>query len=441
MVNSLKMKMLYVTLGLITASSASAKVYVNSMCTMRANSQNKVIDGDNNKDDKFPLASISKVVTTLWAIEKLGPDYRFTTKLHVNRVGNNAYDVHIEGSRDPLISRNTGYFLVSELNRAGIDIKNIERLSFDENFLINWGLEEHPGIDTPYYRTMQAQVEAVRGQLVANFITPIDFGKNSAYNILKARAAKIGVSMESTPKINVRQVEFVSKKDFVKQADTTTLLYRSTPLKTILKRMNNQSNNYIADNLYWNLGGTSEFNKYLQSSLSLSTNEMEFYLGSGNNADYILNPGGKAVYNEATCEAMIKVLYKLDKSLEAKGLQLSDVMAVAGKDNTSTVAEKYGYGGVFAGSTVAKTGSVDKAKTLAGTVSTAKGEIYFVVLMNTDGRSEWGSASGVIKEKVKNLINSNGGPKDIGYKNEIIALPFDAASKLQNAANISLGKK
>ncbi|WP_374075676.1 D-alanyl-D-alanine carboxypeptidase [Bdellovibrio bacteriovorus] len=433
MTNSLKMKMLYVTLGsLIAASSASAKVYVNSMCTMKANSSGKVIEGDKNKDDKFPLASISKVVTSLWAVEKLGPDYRYKTKLHVTKVSNNSYDVHIEGSRDPIFGRNASYYLISELNRAGVDIKKIENLTFDENFLLDWLAEEDPRIggNTPYYETIQQQAEAVRNSLIADFATPI---RKAMYDDLRKRAGTIGVKMEVAPNISVTRVEFKPKSSFTKNSEMTTLVYKSAPLRTILKRMNNQSNNYIADTLYWNLGGTAAFNQYIKTALAVGSDEMEFHLGSGNNANYIDKDFSKNVYNEATCESMIKTLYRLDSLLEKSGYELSEVMAVAGVDKASTVGK---YDGEFVGSTTAKTGSVNKAKTLAGVVSTKNGEIYFAVLMNTDGRSEWGAANGVIKTKVRGLINNNGGPKKINYTKPILPLPFDTGSKLQNEANL-----
>lgn len=430
MLNSLKLKMLYVTLGTVVAtSSASAKVYVNSMCYMKANSAGKVIEGDKNKDDKFPLASISKVVTTLWAVESLGVDYRYSTKLHVTKVGSDTYDVHIEGGRDPIFGRNSSYYIISELNKSGIDVKKIENLTFDENFIFDWFSEESPRIggDTPYYDTIQKQTSAVRDSLLKYFATGIN---KSMYDLLKKRADKIGVAMAKSPSLSVRRVEFIPKASYNKPAGTTTLLYRSAPLRTILKRMNNQSNNYVADNLYWNLGGTSAFNEYIKKSLSLSSNEIEFYIGSGNNADYIYNPN-KSIYNQATCETMIKVLYRLDKILEKSGYEMSEVMAVAGLDKGSTVA---GFGGNFAGSTIAKTGSVNVAKTLTGSISTKNGEIYFAVLMHTDSRGEWGSASNQIKKKVNQLIVDNGGPKRIQY-NEILPLPFDDKSTLKSSSS------
>lgn len=432
MKSALTKRILNVTVGtLLLSSVASAKVYLNSMCHMSANSTDMAIQGDKNKDDKFPLASISKVVTTLWAIKKLGPDYRYTTKLHVSATANGAYDVHIEGSRDPIFGRNLSYFLISELNR--MKINKIEKITFDENFLLAWLAEERPMIGgvTPTYATMEDRARAVRLTLLSSFGTPVS---PTHYNKLKAKAKQIEVTMVDKPTISVRQAEFVKKADFQKPAGTVTVQLQSAPLKTILKRMNNQSNNYIADNLYWNLGGTEAFNKFVSEQLSADGNDIVFHNGSGNNEGTTAAP----IYNEATCETMIKVLYSLDKTLAAKGLNLSDVMAVAGEDSDSTVRS---YGGVLAGTTTAKTGSVNKAKTLMGSISTKNGEIYFAVLMHTDAdqnRSDWGVANQQIKNKVAALINKNGGPQKIQYE-EQLPLPFDKGSYLKQISTVGFG--
>ncbi|WP_051026331.1 D-alanyl-D-alanine carboxypeptidase [Bdellovibrio bacteriovorus] len=434
MIPALAKKILHVTVGtLLISSAASAKVYLNSMCHMAANSKTQQIQGDDNKDDKFPLASISKIVTTLWAIDRLGPDYRFQTKLHVTPTANGSYDIHIEGSRDPLFGRNMSYFLLSELNR--MKITKIEKLTFDENFLLAWLAEEKPmiGGTTPKYSTVEQQASVVRATLTSSFATAINPGY---YAILKSKAARIGVQMSLRPKVDVRTVSFVKKAEFQKSEKTTTMVLLSSPLKNILKRMNNQSNNYIADNLFWNLGGSEAFNAYIAGKMQADETDIVFHNGSGNNEGSVAKP----VYNEATCETMIKVLYSLDKSLSAKGYELSDVMAVAAKDKSSTVG---GYGGVMAGSTTAKTGSVNKAKTLMGSVSTKNGEIYFAVLMHTDydkSRSDWGVASQQIKNKVSQLINQNGGPKAINYT-EQLPLPFDKYSYLTKVTTITTAKK
>jgi D-alanyl-D-alanine carboxypeptidase len=131
---------------------------------------------------------------------------------------------------------------------------------------------------------------------------------------------------------------------------------------------------------------------------------------------------------------MIKVLVRLNEVLANQGLSLTDVMAVAGKDSESTLVK---YGGAMDDAMVGKTGTVDKAKTLAGTISTGNGTIYFVILMHKDSSGESGSAANSIKERIRNLFGINSGPKKINYT-EITALPFDKESALVLEYGLSL---
>lgn len=426
MASTIKMGILAaLTAPVLLTSNAFAKVYVNSICQMKVASSAGKIEGDDNAQKKYPLASISKVITTLWAIEKLGVDYRHKTVLHLTPTANGSMDVHVEGSRDPIFGRNLSYFLISELNR--MKITKIEKLTFDENFLLDWLAEESPRIGgvTPRYETIEEQAAAVTKNLKESFSTAIN---RSMYNKLRDKATKAKVFMLEKPTLDVRKISFLAKSQYKKDKYTGSVVLQSAPLRTILKRMNNQSNNYIADNLYWNLGGTAAFNAYANATLKADKNQIVFHNGSGNNEGTTSNP----VYNEATCETMIKTLYTLNKSLEAKGYKLSDVLAVANKDSDSTVDN---FGGNAAGAMVAKTGTVNKAKTLAGSISTKEGEFFFAILLHTDmdqSSSDRGVASQMIKNKISQMINSRSGPKEISYT-EILALPFDQGSYLSEA--------
>nr|BFD62007.1 hypothetical protein BdHM001_06880 [Bdellovibrio sp. HM001] len=424
---------------LMVSSVASAKVYVNSVCHMKTSASTKEIKGDGDITKKFPLASISKIVTSLWAVEKLGVDYRYKTILHLTPTANGRMDIHIEGSRDPMFGRNMSYFLISELNR--MKITNIEKLTFDENFLMHWLAEESPLIGgvTPRYETIEQQAAVVRKHLLEYFATAIN---KSMYSSLRTKATKNNVFMLEKPSITVRSVEFVPKSQYKKEQLTASVVLKSAPLRMLLKRMNNQSNNYIADNLYWNLGGTSAFNSFAQSTLNATSSQIVFHNGSGNNEGTTAKP----IYNEASCETMIKAIYALNKALAAKGYKLSDVMAVANKDSDSTVDN---FGGVASGAMVAKTGTVNKAKTLAGSISTKDGEFFFAILLHADmdqNSSDRGVATQMIKNKVAQMINNRSGPRAINYT-EFIPLAFDTGSYLTEyqtitpAPSVSLNKQ
>jgi len=134
MIPARRPKLLYVVLcAMLYSASSQAKVYVNSTCYMNGMSPNQIVQGDKKVDEKFPLASTSKVMTSLWSVARLNADSRFKTNIYVTKVSSDSYDVHIEGGRDPIFGRTSSYFLISELNRIGV--KKIENLTFDENFL------------------------------------------------------------------------------------------------------------------------------------------------------------------------------------------------------------------------------------------------------------------------------------------------------------------
>lgn len=405
---------------LIVSSLAHAKFFVNSICHMKTNDKNKVIAGDDNKTKKYPLASLSKIATTLWAIEKLGIDYRHSTKIHITEIAQGSYDVHIEGSRDPFFGQRMGYFLISELNK--MQIRKIERLTFDENFLLKWAVESPivAGGTTANFETIEQQVRYIKKSLEVDFASQISM---TAYKRLRNLTP---VKMTPDPSLNVRHIDFVSRSTFQKTANTRTFVLRSAPLVTVLKKMNNQSNNYIADHLYWNMGGTDAFTQFIQKKLSFTSQDLVFYNGSGNNDGSSQAP----IYNMGSCESVIKTIYALDRELIQRGKTLEDVIAVSGIDQDSTVKNF-----PLEGSMTAKTGTVNKAKTLAGTIATSEGELIFAILLHTDGPSDWGSAHNSILRRVQKIAQDMGGAIRMGYK-ELRTLPFDEMSQLVEESSL-----
>ncbi len=59
-----------------------------------------------NVELRIRLASVSKLITSLWAVDQLGPDYRFETKLFIK----NGH-LHIKGSYDPFFGNEKAYYL------------------------------------------------------------------------------------------------------------------------------------------------------------------------------------------------------------------------------------------------------------------------------------------------------------------------------------------
>lgn len=108
-------------------------------------SQNGKISVSKDLDKTFIPASTIKLITTLAALEILGPDYRFTTRIFLDREQN----LYIQGSGDP--------FLVSEkvtsIARLIADrgITKIQNLILDDsNFALEGGVDGSVNSQNPY---------------------------------------------------------------------------------------------------------------------------------------------------------------------------------------------------------------------------------------------------------------------------------------------------
>jgi D-alanyl-D-alanine carboxypeptidase len=408
-------KLLMISVGLsLSASISQAKVSMNAMCYMNVDDSTKTISGTAT-DKEFELASTSKVVTSFWAINKLGAKYRFTTKLYITPVAADTYDIHVQGDKDPYFGQQMVYFLVSELNKNGI--KKVENLTFDENLEINWNVAD------PQYqarRSYDPQPEAVRGVLENMLIK--DKFTASTYNQFKTQVKnQTGIQMAASAGLQIRRINYVSSSDYRPEEKTKVLLFRSAPLYQYLKFMNLHSNNYMADMLFAKLGGAAEFKKFMQTRLDLDNTDINFVNGSG---DSIYADKGK-LYNKASCATMIKVLIAMRSDLNKQGLDLSNMMSVAGTDN-STLGGRYAN---MKNSAIAKTGSVDPAITLAGMVATGKGNLVFAVMMKTGGPADWTNARNQIREKVGSIVKQNNGLKTFKYATPSV-LPVDKYSIL-----------
>lgn len=404
---------------LLAVGTSRAAVYNNATCYQQGSG---LLNGEGRLHTRFPLASVSKVMTSLWALERLGAHYRFSTVLHMSRTSSGGLRVHIEGSRNPLFGRNLSYFLISELNR--MQVQRIDSLTFDENLLLAWKVEEPPYIGgvTPRYHTIQEQTTAIKNELRTYFATSIN---QPLYERLRSRARDAGVFMQPSPQISLRSVGFLPKSRFRRESDTVSISFKSSPLITLLKRMNNQSNNYLADHLFWNLGGRRSFASHASAVWQVEQSELHFVNGSGNNEGTVDHP----IYNEGTCAAVLKILQRVEYHLSAQRLNLTTLLPVADIDSDSTLSN---FGGLAAGAMSAKTGTVNKAKTLAGFLSSRRGFLSFVILLHMDqdlDSSDSGVANQMIKNKVGQIINLHQGPQRLNYS-ELITLPFDQSSYL-----------
>ena len=386
--------------GLLTAAAVMlfvhfAKAEVGSSCYVPLNEPNN-IKGE-NVDVRLPIASVSKLVTSYWAVKQKTVNYRFQTVFYMNKVGENLYDLHIQGSRDPYFGAERLHFAISELNKRGIT--NIRNLTFDENFKFFWSVDDkdkNHSIATGFYLPRDPVPEKVKSQLKAYKLT-------EGYKETFDRAAKNGIKMVEKPVFTVQSIDYQGTDDFkydpIKM--TNTYVINSTPLGNMLKEMNRNSNNHAANQIFEHLEAEGKFSTFLAKTLNLDTKSVLMLNGSGDRVD--TREGAR--YNEVTCSAMLKILMDFHNTLVAQKSSLSKVAIVIGS-NSGTATSLYNNDKTF-DTVVAKTGTINPAVTLAGMASTEKGLVFFMFNMKTNGTGKsWHAGRAAIKKKLNELLDS-----------------------------------
>lgn len=377
-----------------------------------------------------PLASVSKVITSYWATSVRGLDSTFETRLHVRAVTEDIFDVHLEGSRDPFMGRSSLHFLMSELNRMGV--KKIRLLSFDENFRAFLGVQEsaHTEIGVDGLISVQETADNLRGLLNRNRWSETSV---KAYALTRSRAQAQGVGMSADVSLSVDDVQMIPKSKYPSDDENTAVIsFRSSPLARYLKEMNIYSNNYIADALWTILGGGGAFQKFYQRQLNIGPDKIRFYTGSGLPAK---GAQGQRLDNLSTCETVLQILNAFEKDLASVNLDLSQVMLVGGVDG-GTLGAAYQQESL-SNAVVAKTGTLNQAKTLAGYVSTQEGKVFFGAFFRVSGATQSAAATEQRDYLVKKLIRENGGKKSLGMSAKAF-LPFDKNSYFKAVASSAL---
>lgn len=402
-----------VSVSIVLATQNSLAASLKASCQL-LDDQNQKIEGI-NLDARYPIASVSKIMTSFWAVSVMGAEGRFETRVYLRKVSNDSFDVHLAGSRDPYFSMDSLQFLVAELNRNGV--RRVRRWTFDQNFKYTRDAISqhiaHLAVSDPSDRRVQESLQEDLSHI------------QSRYTSLRNRAEAIrNMNLPAKIQIAVDQVEAIHSDNFDAKQYDQAYLFQSAPLSEILKEMNRNSNNYAANNIFESLGGSEKFTEFIQAKLGLDQQQIRFVNGSGDFSDQSNN------YNEASCRAVIEVVQGLRSELKKQNKNLYHVLAVTGRAASGTRGTIDMYNNeVTEGALIAKTGTVNPAITLAGMASTQEGGVYFGYIYKTDGGGDWGAARGKIRLAVTRLIEKYGGAQAV-YWRPIAFLSFDKKSSM-----------
>lgn len=272
-----------------------------------------------------------KLATSLVALARLGPDYRYRTNLLADGVIDPATrtlegDLVVEGGADPMFSLYDAQEVALQISRLGVSrVRGALRIAGQFYYFANG-----------YRSNLSLETSAAK---------------------LRAALQRAGIRIEG---------ETISGE----KSGTLLLSHYSDPLVSILLYQNAHSSNAVAEVVGASLGGPRAIQGYLVRQLGLS--ESEIFVGRASGLDF----------NRITPRATLKVLRALIKVLADHSLKPEDVMAVAGIDS-GTLRTRLGREDVR-GAVVAKTGtlvSIDNGvSTLVGIAYTrARGPLLFAV--------------------------------------------------------------
>jgi D-alanyl-D-alanine carboxypeptidase len=326
----------------------------------------ETLDGEvldsKNADVAINPASVVKVATTWWALERLGPGYRYTTRFEARgtinpKTGVLSGDLVVRGSGDPDFQTENAFLTAAALRDAGIRTV-AGSIVVDDGFWMGWENGSQGRRRDP----------AARGALMASRLrAALDpkrwtRAQRSAWTLFASRR-----ELPKTPPAVV--VRGAARYEKTPKGPTEVLFeHVSKPLAETLRRFNCFSNNDI-ERVAASLGPASELSVLLADRLAPGTPvKIETASGLGT--------------NRLTPRQIVSLLRTLRKSATERGLPLEALLPVAGCDpGTVTAGFPRLSGAPYATALVAKTGtltSTDGGVTvLAGFLNTGEGEVVF----------------------------------------------------------------
>lgn len=369
-----------------------------------------------NPHKQVTIASVSKLITSLWAIEELGADYRYPTKFYLKDK-----KLHISGSLDPVFSHRKLFFLLAQLNNQGV--KELEEITFDKNLRVYTKAEKYIGtILTVGPSRTAANLKDFWNTPTWEKLKPFynDFAKETPVELREH------LSLPETWEgfeLKVGKVSLVDKNPVGDDA----LLHLSPQMERYLKFTNIVSNNYIADQVFDKLGGEAGFDKYYakiqkdfsQSSLGESSSDtplVKMYSGSGLDS----KRDGKRVDNYATCATVLELVDRLHNILEDAKVPIQKVVAVPGTDlgTFRSRLKSPRLNKTF----VAKTGTLFHTSAIAGVLFGVKSSVTFGIFHQLTG---WKGSAKMVQNKTIEALWDTYAPQDKFEYNPEFFFPAD----------------
>lgn len=286
------------------------------------------IFASHNVDEIFNPASLIKLATSLVALKKLGPDFRFQIRVYADgeqdQKGTLRGKLYVSGA-DPTFGDIGANLIAKELQARGIK-RVSDGLVVSPDFCFNFS--ESP--------------------------------EDSAARLSKA--LDIG-----RPQLSVAG----------EQAGRLLFIFHSYPLRDMLLYMNAHSSNFVSERIGALVGGPMGVQQFLTEQLRLPAREVTIERVSGRE------------HNRMTARGVVTVLRALVEETRQRGMEPTDIMPVA-SDDAGTLRRRLagtGLEGAVVGKTGTLTSEVDGGmSSLAGLVYTQDAGIILFAILDQGNR-------------------------------------------------------
>lgn len=306
-------------------------VWIQSGNTLLANYQGTI---------PLPAASITKVATTLAALQTYGPDHQFVTVIGTTGTLENGVlkgDLVVEGGEDPLFIWEEAIPLGNTLNQLGIK-RVTGNLIVVGKFYMNF---ESDPIKAGNLLRQGLNREIWPGEA------------ETQYQTLPPNTPRPQVVIEGSVKVSPTN-----------PAQKTLARHYSLPVAELAKKMNQYSNNLMADMLADAVGGPNIVAEIAAKAAGVPLTEIQLVNGSGLSEENRISP-------RAACGMFLAI----ERYLQPYKMTVADVFTLVGKDRGILDERQIPP---FA---VVKSGTLDNVSALGGALPTQKqGTVWFVMM-------------------------------------------------------------
>lgn len=289
----------------------------------------------------LPAASLTKVATSLAALSTFGPDHQFITAIGTTGAIQNGVlkgDLVIQGGEDPFFVWEEAFALGNLLNQMGIR-QVTGKLIITDKFYMN------------YESNSLKSGNLLKQGLNAQIWSP---AAQTQYQALPPGTPKPQVAIAGS--VQVASSTPGNVKPLVRHS--------SFPLAELLKKMNQYSNNKMAEAIANSVGGAKVV-AYKAAQLA----------GVPQSEILLVNGSGLSPLNRISPRAVCAMFLALERYLQPHNMTVGDLFAIVGQDEGILNQRK------IPPLAVVKSGSLNTVSALAGALPTQQqGTVWFATM-------------------------------------------------------------